>query len=734
MITNSWAGILFLIQLFRFVAALGSNPGTPSEKAGEFLDILITAITIIVMAVPEGLPLAVTLALAFATTRMLKDNNLVRVLRACETMGNATTICSDKTGTLTQNKMTVVAGAWGKDQSFSHQPSDGEETFASIFGKLSARFRTLLTQSIAINSTAFEGEEEGQKTFIGSKTEVALLNLAQDNLAMTNVAEERSNNQVVQIYPFDSALKCMGTVIRLPSGDHRLVVKGASEIMLSKATSYAANIDSDNYSQAPMDELVRQKVANQIQSYAERSLRTIGFLYQDFPIWPPTGAELLEEDKSMAKFASVLSNMTWVGLVGIQDPLRPQVTDAVRRCQGAGIKVRMVTGDNQVTARAIATECGIITENGVVMEGPVFRQLSDREMDAIIPRLDVLARSSPEDKRILVERLKKLGETVAVTGDGTNDGPALKTADVGFSMGIAGTEVAKEASEIILMDDNFTSIVKAVMWGRSVNDAVAKFLQFQITVNIAAVTLAFISALASDDNSSVLKAVQLLWVNMIMDTFAALALATDAPTDSILDRKPTPKSAPLITMNMWKMVLGQAFYQIVITLILYFLGEKIFKYDFQANPHQKHELDTMVFNAFVWMQIFNMFNNRRLDNKHNILEGAHKNYFFITMAVIMVACQIMIIFVGGQAFEVVRIDGVQWAVCVLVALPCLLWGVVLRLIPDEYAEALFMAVANAFMFLFRPFWKGMRFIFHPVAEIGRGIRRWRKGKVIEESD
>jgi Ca2+-transporting ATPase len=219
-----------------------------------------------------------------------------------------------------------------------------------------------------------------------------------------------------------------------------------------------------------------------------------------------------------------------------------------------------------------------------------------------------------------------------------------------------------------------------------------------------------------------------------MDTFAALALATDAPTDSILDRKPAPKSAALITMNMWKMILGQAFYQIVITLILYFLGEKIFKYDFAANPHQKHELDTMVFNAFVWMQIFNMFNNRRLDNKHNIFEGAHKNYFFITMAVIMVAAQIMIVFIGGQAFEVVRIDGVQWAVCILVALPCLLWGVILRLIPDEYAEALFMAIAKAFMFVFRPFWKVMRLVFHPVAEIGRGIRRWRKGKVIEGVD
>ena len=436
----------------------------------------------------------------------------------------------------------------------------------------------------------------------------------------------------------------------------------------------------------------------------------------------------------MARFSDVLQDMTWVGLVGIQDPLRPEVSNAVLRCQGAGIKVRMVTGDNKVTAQAIATECGIKTEGGIVMEGPDFRRLSDTEMDAVIPRLDVLARSSPEDKRILVQRLKVLGETVAVTGDGTNDGPALKTADVGFSMGIAGTEVAKEASEIILMDDNFTSIVKAVMWGRSVNDAVAKFLQFQITVNIAAVALAFISAVASSDNESVLKAVQLLWVNMVMDTFAALALATDAPTEAILDRSPSKKSAPLITMNMWKMIIGQALYQIAITLVLYFAGAKIFGYDFEEDAHLKTELDTMVFNAFVWMQIFNMFNNRRLDNKFNIFEGALKNYFFLAMAAIMVGGQIMIVFVGGAVFKVTRIDGVQWAVCLLVALPCLAWGALLRCIPDAYAEAVFLAVARAFMAGFRPVWKVLRLVFHPVAEVGRGIRRWRKGKKVLDDE
>jgi Ca2+-transporting ATPase len=268
----------------------------------------------------------------------------------------------------------------------------------------------------------------------------------------------------------------------------------------------------------------------------------------------------------------------------------------------------MVTGDNINTAIAIAESCGIKTYHGIVMEGPKFRHLSDEAMDEVIPKLQVLARSSPEDKRILVARLKKLGETVAVTGDGTNDGPALKAADVGFSMGIAGTEVAKEASSIILLDDNVKSIVTAIAWGRAVNDAVAKFLQFQITVNITAVILTFVSSLYSSDNQSVLTAVQLLWVNLIMDTFAALALATDPPTERILNRKPVPKSASLFTVTMWKMILGQAIYQLAITFILFFAGDRILAGHLDPTPDAaQQELNTIVFNCFVWMQIFNEF-------------------------------------------------------------------------------------------------------------------------------
>lgn len=449
-------------------------------------DILIVAITIIVVAVPEGLPLAVTLALAFATTRMLKENNLVRVLRACETMGNATTVCSDKTGTLTTNKMTVVAGTFGASHFAKAQNESSAKSVPQWASELSKQAKEIIVQSVAVNSTAFEGEDAGQFAFIGSKTETALLQLARDHLGMQSLSQARANEQVVQMFPFDSSQKCMGAVIKLPTGGYRLLVKGASEILL-RFSSHKANIEG--LSVSPMTHDEKESLVATINSYARQSLRTIGLIYNDYEQWPPEGAKM-EDDRVV--FASVLQGLTFLGVVGIQDPVRPGVPESVKKAKHAGVVIRMVTGDNAVTARAIALECGILTgdqpggESGgdegrqtteLVMEGPDFRRLGDEEMDRILPQLRVLARSSPEDKRILVTRLKHLGETVAVTGDGTNDAPALKAADVGFSMGISGTEVAKEASAIVLMDDNFTSIIMALKWGRAVNDAVQKFLQ-----------------------------------------------------------------------------------------------------------------------------------------------------------------------------------------------------------------------------------------------------------------
>jgi Ca2+-transporting ATPase len=460
--------VLFIVLFIKFLAQLPGNRASAEQKGQDFLRIFITAVTVVVVAVPEGLPLAVTLALSFATLKMLRDNNLVRVLKACETMGNATTVCSDKTGTLTQNKMTVVATTLGKAVSFggTDEPLDETSkispdpidvpnvTVADFVGRLSPAAKELLIQSNVLNSTAFEGTQEGINTFIGSKTEVALLTFCRDHLGAGPVQEIRSSAQVVQAVPFDSANKFSAVVVKLANGKFRVYVKGASEILLGQCTQMIADPSNDELPSVQLTASDRQMFGTIINSYAGQTLRTIGSSYRDFESWPPEGA-VSEEDPRQADFSKVHEDMTLAAIYGIKDPLRPSVIEAIQDCRRAGVFVRMVTGDNIRTACAIAAECGIYKpkEGGIAMEGPAFRRLPSEELKKQVKDLQVLARSSPEDKRILVRTLKELGETVAVTGDGTNDAPALKMADIGFSMGIAGTEVAKEASAIILLDD-----------------------------------------------------------------------------------------------------------------------------------------------------------------------------------------------------------------------------------------------------------------------------------------
>ena len=493
--------LLMLISLIiKFVVehSIKGNFPDASGILAKIVNIFIQAITIVVVAVPEGLPMAVTLALAFATTRMLKDNNLVRVLSACETMGNATTICSDKTGTLTENKMTVVQGE------LVGRKFEGDLEIKSLPSQIPTHVFDILSQGIAVNSSAFETKdaETGQMEFVGSHTEIALLNFLRK---MGYSYEDIRNSQnITDLFPFSSQRKSMATIIKTEIG-YRIFSKGASEIILSYCKRY---IDSDG-NERDLDSFANESFNRTICGLASGALRTIGLAYRDI-----TTSVYEEIDKELPPN----SDLVLIGIVGIEDPLRQGVKEAVLSCQNAGIFIRMVTGDNILTAQSIAKKCGILMKGGIIMEGPRFRKLSDEALTEMVPRLQVLARSSPLDKQILVRKLKEMGEVVAVTGDGTNDGPALKAADVGFSMGITGTEVAKEASSIILMDDNFTSIVKAVSWGRCVNDSVRKFLQFQLTVNVTAVVVAFVSALLDEDDASVLTAVQLLWVNLIMDT------------------------------------------------------------------------------------------------------------------------------------------------------------------------------------------------------------------------
>ncbi|KAM7223988.1 plasma membrane calcium-transporting ATPase [Rhypophila decipiens] len=701
------AGLLLFIVLFiKFLVQLPKLPPdtTPSEKGMMFVEIFIVVVTIIVVAVPEGLPLAVTLALAFATTRMIKDNNLVRHLKACEVMGNATTICSDKTGTLTQNKMLVIAGTLGTTHRFDDGTAtnrSGDETPESpveqavsapeLVSSLAEPVKDLVKKSISLNSTAFEGDVDGVTGFIGSKTETALLIFAREHLAMGPVSEERANAQTLHLFPFDSGRKCMGIVAQLPDGKARLYVKGASEIMLEKCTQVIRD-PSQGLTAAPLTDDNRDAISHLIETYARRSLRTIGIIYRDFDRWPPRTQRRGDGDKEDIPFDDVCKNMVFVGMVGIKDPLRPGVPEAVRDCQRAGVIVRMVTGDNKITAEAIAHDCGILQHDSIVMEGPEFRNMTKAQQNEIIPRLHVLARSSPEDKRILVRRLKDLGETVAVTGDGTNDAPALKLADVGFSMGIAGTEVAKEASAIILMDDNFNSIVKALKWGRAVNDAVKRFLQFQLTVNITAVILTFVTAVSRE---SVFTAVQLLWVNLIMDTLAALALATDPPHESVLDRKPERRGSSIISTTMWKMIFGQAIYQLLITFLLFYGSPGILPdYDEGLDEVAPVQIKALVFNTFVWMQIFNQWNNRRLDNKFNIFEGLFKNWYFVCISTIMCAAQILIMFFGSTPFSLPSGTGplkqtpAMWAYAIFLGFLSIPVGIIIRLVPDALLERL----------------------------------------------
>ncbi|KAG5651154.1 hypothetical protein H0H81_009669 [Sphagnurus paluster] len=727
--------ILFTALMIRYFVQLGTNnpPRSANQKGIAFVNILIISVTLIVVAVPEGLPLAVTLALAFATKRMTKERLLVRVLGSCETMANASVVCTDKTGTLTQNAMTVVAGsvgihakfvreldendartnADGKDDDREEQRERRHRDDFSIDQKelnraLPKALQVLFNEAIAVNSTAFEDvdAESGRTVFVGSKTETALLEFARD-MGWASFRETRDSAKIVQAIPFSSERKAMGMVVKRAKGGWRVYMKGASEIIAKKCTRHVVvrkpsadaekvvgESQDDDVQTREIGEMEQDNITRTIIFYANQTLRTIALCYRDFESWPPAGMSTNEDNE--VPFEELATELTLIGITGIEDPLRPGVRDAVTNCLRAGVSVKMCTGDNVLTARSIAAQCGIFTPGGIIMEGPVFRNLSQAERIEIVPRLQVLARSSPQDKQVLVETLKSVGEIVGVTGDGTNDGPALKTANVGFSMGIAGTEVAKEASDIILMDDNFSSIVKAIMWGRCVNDAVRKFLQFQISTNVTAVVITFVSAVASVEESSVLSAVQLLWINIIMDTFAALALATDPATELLLDRKPEKKTAPLFSVDMYKQILIQSIYQIIVILLFHFLGLRILGLhltgDTQADKHTNLIVQTLVFNAFVFAQIFNSVNCRRLDRKLNVLEGVMQNKYFLTITAIEIAVQVLIVFVGGDAFQVTKINGREWGISLALGIVSIPLGALIRLLPNGPFEKLFSAV------------------------------------------
>ncbi|XP_047202374.1 plasma membrane calcium-transporting ATPase 2 isoform X4 [Girardinichthys multiradiatus] len=648
-----------------------------------FVKFFIIGVTVLVVAVPEGLPLAVTISLAYSVKKMMKDNNLVRHLDACETMGNATAICSDKTGTLTTNRMTAVQCYVG-DVHYKEIPDPGA---------ISPKSLDLLVNAISINSAYTSkilppDKEGGLPKQVGNKTECGLLGLVLDvKRDYQPIRNQIPEEKLYKVYTFNSVRKSMSTVIKLPDGSFRMYSKGASEIVLKKCSHILNEIGEPRvFRPRDKDEMVKKV----IEPMACDGLRTICVAYRDFPNDP----EPNWDDEN-----NILSDLTAISIVGIEDPVRPEVPDAIQKCQRAGITVRMVTGDNINTARAIAIKCGIIHpgEDFLCIDGKEFNrrirnekgEVEQERIDKVWPKLRVLARSSPTDKHTLVKgiidsTMADQRQVVAVTGDGTNDGPALKKADVGFAMGIAGTDVAKEASDIILTDDNFSSIVKAVMWGRNVYDSISKFLQFQLTVNVVAVIVAFTGACITQD--SPLKAVQMLWVNLIMDTFASLALATEPPTESLLKRRPYGRNKPLISSTMTKNILGHGVYQLIIIFTLLFAGEKIFDIDSGRNaplhsPPSEHY--TIIFNTFVMMQLFNEINARKIHGERNVFDGIFRNPIFCSIVFGTFAIQIVIVQFGGKPFSCQPLDLEKWMWCVFLGLGELVWGQVIASIPNS---------------------------------------------------
>jgi Ca2+-transporting ATPase len=760
------AVISFFVLLIRWIIVEG---GFPMSKFAEGpLEFFIFAVTILVVAVPEGLPLAVTISLAYSMKKMMKDNNFVRVLAACETMGGATAICSDKTGTLTENRMTVVKGYFC-GQMYAEVPA---------LSQLPTAAAEEVVLNAALNSKAFliTDEKTGKIDFVGNRTECALLLMLQKEWGQDYKAMRDMNHaDTVEVYGFSSERKMASVLVRR-NGALRLYNKGAAEMVLTRCTAMV-NAAGET---VPMTETMREELLGTVTGMASSGLRTLCLAYTDFAENDPSRpADYFDKPHHLEE------NLTMTCIVGIKDPVRKEVPDAVATCQRAGITVRMVTGDNIHTAKHIARECGILTDDGLAMEGPDFRKMPEEELLPLLPRLQVLARSSPRDKYILVQTLKKLGEVVAVTGDGTNDAPALKESDVGLAMGIAGTEVAKEAADIVIMDDNFSSIVKAVLWGRSVFTNIRKFLQFQLTINLVALIVAVVAAISNGETP--LNVLQLLWVNLIMDSLAALALATEAPTPDLLTKRPHGRDEPLISRPMWRFIFSHAAYQCFwLFLIFYGMPAKLdrFKIPGQCSwftnlteygfygmpagyccnpdtaattnscassaylqqtgglvswcqvdssgdcdfpePNQeafcgnnstciagfgsvqqtwddlykdwedaettaKKDISSMVFNTFIFCQLFNMVNARKVENELNVFNMLFASHVFWVVWVIIVGFQVIIMFFLGGIFKVEHLSGLEWLISILIGageLPFgLLTKLLTRLLPERPEKA-----------------------------------------------
>nr|WP_321349564.1 calcium-translocating P-type ATPase, PMCA-type [uncultured Methanoregula sp.] len=609
--------VLICVTLFIRGVLVGDVTGLNLDSANNVLQYFMLAVVIVVAAVPEGLPMSVALSLSLAMRKMTRANCLVRRLIACETIGSATTICTDKTGTLTKNQMEVVESSAGKPAN----PPDIPATAAEW-----------ITLNAAVNGTAHLDERDGKIIVIGNSTEGALLRwLRGESLDYMQI---RAENHVTKQYLFDGNRKRMSTVIRL-EGRSFLLVKGAPEIIAALCTA--------------------KPDLSGVSALASRAMRTLAFAHREIP----------DGDESE-------QNLTWDGFVGIRDPLRDHIAESVATCHSAGIRVRMVTGDNPETARAIAREAGILTD-GTVMTGGAFRALSKEEQVEAARNLDVMARAEPMDKLLLVEALQKTGAVVAVTGDGTNDAPALKHADVGLAMGIAGTEVAREASDIILLDDSFASITSAVWWGRSLYENIQRFILFQLTINFCACILVFIAPLLGFPEP--FSIIQILWINIIMDTLAAFALCSEAPHGGLMNHRPVPQDAKIVTPFMWLSIIVTATFLIlagILQLGTGFLGGQT-----------PAEVSTVFFSAFIIAAVWNGINCRALDGKMPAFFRGNPTFFAVMGAIVLI--QIAIVQFGGAIFGTVPLSPEQWIRIIIASASILVVGFVLRLAYHRYS-------------------------------------------------
>ncbi|MCE1245445.1 MAG: calcium-translocating P-type ATPase, PMCA-type [Firmicutes bacterium] len=596
------------------------------DNLNTIVHFFMIAVTIVVVAVPEGLPLMVTMSLAFNMRKMAKSNCLVKQIEASETIGAMTVVCSDKTGTLTQNQMTAVWFYFG-GKIYSKENVDEI--------KNNHEFRSMLWNS-AVNSTAeLEFESNGKPKPVGNATEAALLGLLHE-LGM-DYRQLREEADVIKQVPFSSSRKRMITLMK-KDGKYICLEKGAPTILIKECSHIMINDVPQ-----PIENYM-ESIEKAMKEASSKAYRVLAFSRREMNHLCNQKTECCDD---------TTADHVLTGLVAISDPLRPDVDKAVETCHNAGIDVKMVTGDDIDTATAIAKECKILkNDDDIVLSSWDFEKLSDEELLDKAPRIKVLARSAPLDKLRLVKALQERKQTVGVTGDGTNDAPALRQADVGISMGKAGTEVAMEASNIVLLDDNFKSIVNGILWGRTIHENIQRLILFQLTVNFVALTVAFLGPFIGLEEKLPLTVIQLLWVNIIMDTFAALALSAEPPRPETMNEKPRSRTEHIITPSMAFNISAVGLFQAVMLLAL-------FRFNFLGGTTKVEHL-TILFTTFVMFQVWNEFNCRAIKPGESPFRGLSGNKMFLIIVGIIVVLQIVMVNIGGAIFRTVPLDLITW--------------------------------------------------------------------------